>query len=67
MYSPVSFQEAVSIVKSNDRVFVHSAAMAANELLHALVERADELRNVEITHLHIDGDAPHTQTKYRDI
>ena len=66
MYSPVSFQEAVSIVKSNDRVFVHSAAMAANELLHALVERADELRNVEITHLHIDGDAPHTQTKYRD-
>lgn len=64
MYSPVSAAEAVKVIKSGDRVFIQSAAAAPSELLQAMVDRADTLRNVEVIHLHIDGPAPHTNPEY---
>ena len=53
----VTPQDAVSLVKSDSRIYVHGMAAAPTTLIEALAERADELRNVEIAHLHIEGSA----------
>lgn len=53
----VTAEDAVKIVKSNDRVYVQAAAAAPSVLTNALTERASELRNVEICHLHTEGPA----------
>ena len=53
----VTAEEAVKIVKSGDRVYLQAAAAAPTILANALTERASELRNVEICHLHIEGEA----------
>jgi len=66
MYEAVTAEEAVQIIKNNDRVFIHSAAAAPQELINAMTARADELRAVEVMHLHIDGKAPYSDPKYRD-
>ena len=66
MYTAVSPQEALKIVKSNDRVYIHTAAAAPQELINALTARAEELRGVEIVHLHIEGEAPYADEKYRE-
>ncbi|OHS93581.1 4-hydroxybutyrate coenzyme A transferase [Tritrichomonas foetus] len=41
--------EAVSIIKSNTRVFIHEIAATPQDLIDALCQRAPELRNVELT------------------
>jgi len=55
----ISAAEAVATIASGQRVFVHSAAATPQVLLAALVERAGELRNVEIVQLHTEGPAPY--------
>lgn len=55
----VTAAEAVKIVKSGDRVYVQAAAATPTVLTKALSERASELKNVEICHLHTEGDAPY--------
>lgn len=52
----VTAEEAVKVVKSGDRVYLQAAAVPT-VLANALVERAPELRNVEICHLHVEGEA----------
>jgi len=59
MSRTVSAEEAVAVVKSGDRVFVHSVAAAPRRLLAALTARADELRVVEVVQLHTEGEAPY--------
>ncbi len=59
-----SAEEAVKCINSGDRVFIHSVAMAPQELLQAMVNRADELRDVEPIHIHTEGPAPYTDPKY---
>lgn len=55
----VTAEEAVKIVKSGDRVYVQAAAATPTILTKALSERASELRDVEICHLHTEGGAPY--------
>ena len=55
----VSAEEAVKLINSNDRVFVHSIAAAPLTLIRAMTGRAAELKNVEIVHLHTEGVAPY--------
>ena len=55
----VTADEAVKVVKSNDRVYVQAAAATPTVLTKALANRATELRNVEVCHLHTEGDAPY--------
>lgn len=55
----VSAEEAVKVVKSGDRVYVQAAAATPTILTKALTERYAELRNVEICHLHTEGEAPY--------
>jgi acyl-CoA hydrolase len=56
--------EAVSIVKSNDRVFFQGASMTPNLLIDSLCERYLELDNVEIVAIHTHGNALYTQLPY---
>lgn len=53
----VTAAEAVKVVKSGDRVYLQAAAAAPTVLANALTDRASELRNVEICHLHTEGEA----------
>ncbi len=55
----VSAQEAVSVISSGNRVFVHSVAAAPSVLLQAMTARAPELRVVEVISLHTEGEAPY--------
>jgi acyl-CoA hydrolase len=54
----VSAAAAVQHIQSRQRVFVHAAAATPLALLQALAARADELRDVELVHLHTEGAAP---------
>ena len=58
--------EAVARIKSGDRVFVHGVAAAPRTLIRAMVERSDELRGVEVVHLHTEGEAPYSRPELRD-
>ncbi|WP_324720105.1 acetyl-CoA hydrolase/transferase family protein [Salinimicrobium sp. HB62] len=62
----VSKEEAVSHVKSGDRVFLHGAAMTPNVLIDALTERYREIRDVELIHIHTEGPAPYTDPPYNE-
>ncbi|TET62516.1 MAG: 4-hydroxybutyrate CoA-transferase, partial [Candidatus Stahlbacteria bacterium] len=53
-----SFEEAVSVVKSNDRVYISGNAATPFKLMEALATRKDELQNVEIAHVLLFGDDP---------
>ncbi len=61
----VSAAEAVGIISSGNRVFVQSAAAAPGELVHAMTERAAELHDVELVHLHTEGEAPYARPEHR--
>ncbi len=62
----VTADEAVKIVKSGDRVYVQAAAATPGVLTKALAQRAGELKNVEICHLHTEGDAPYANPELKD-
>ncbi|MDG2193296.1 MAG: acetyl-CoA hydrolase/transferase C-terminal domain-containing protein [Polaribacter sp.] len=66
MYKSVTAAQAVKIIKSNNRVYVQAAAAAPQELVNAMSARHEELRNVEVCHLHTEGSAPYADPKYRD-
>ena len=59
-----SAEAAVRTVGSGDHVWLHAGCNNPEELLNALVGRASELRDVELTHLLTFGAAPHVDPKY---
>ena len=64
-FKKVSIEEAISIVKSGNRVFVQGAAMTPNTLVNALCEnRYKELENVEIISIHTDGEVKYAIPPY---
>ena len=56
--------QAVSIIKSHQRVFIHSVAMAPQFLIDALVERESELTDIELVHVHTEGNAPYVNADH---
>ena len=66
MYKSISAEDAVKIVKSNNRVYLQAAAAAPQVLIRALSARHEELRNVEICQLHTEGEAPYANPEYKD-
>ena len=52
-------EEAVSEIRSGQQLFIHGGAATPSVLLDALVARADELRDVGMIHIHLEGPAPH--------
>jgi 4-hydroxybutyrate CoA-transferase len=51
--------EAAAVIRSGDQIYLHCAAATPSVLLDALVARAEELHDVSIVHLHIEGPGPH--------
>ncbi len=66
MYTSVSADEAVKVIKSNNRVYIHAAAAAPQALIKAMSNRHQELRNVEICQLHTEGVAPYANIELKD-
>lgn len=62
----VTAAEAVKVVKSGDRVYLQAAAAAPTILANALADRAAELRNVEICHLHTEGEARYANPEFAE-
>ncbi|MCX7973272.1 MAG: 4-hydroxybutyrate CoA-transferase, partial [Candidatus Aminicenantes bacterium] len=50
--------EAVSVVKSGDRVYISGNAATPYVLMKALAQRKDELVNVELVHVLLMGEDP---------
>jgi len=61
-----SAEEAVSVIRSGNRVFIHSVAAAPQRLIQAMTARAPELKDVEIVHLHTEGPAPYAAPEMRE-
>lgn len=64
MPNKLTAAEAVKIIQSGDRVFIHGVAAAPQTLICAMTARADELKDVEIVHLHTEGAAPYADPEY---
>ena len=54
----VSLAEAVSVVKSNDRIFISGNAATPTLLTGGIAQRKNDLRNVEVNHILMLGDDP---------
>src|SRR3990172_9768613 len=57
----VSAEEAVKQIKSGDNVVIQPGCAAPMQLIQAMVDRKDELENVNIYHILIVGDLPYAQ------
>ncbi len=57
----VSLDEAVGVVKSRDRLYIHGGAAVPNVLIAGLVALREDLEDVEVVHLHTDGPAPYAE------
>ncbi len=55
----VQAPEAVATIRSGQSLYVHGASATPETLLAALTARSEELSDVRIIHLHIEGPAPH--------
>ncbi len=66
MYKAVSAEEAVKVIRSNDRVYIQAAAAVPQVLINAMTARHEELRNVEVCHLHIEGQTPYANPELRE-
>ncbi len=60
----MSADEAVKLIKSGDRVLVQAACATPQTLLKAMTARADELRDVEIVHIHTEGFCDYAKPEY---
>ena len=65
----VSFEEAVKVVKSGDRIHIHSVACAPQGLIQALCARgrAGELKTFKLQYLLTEGAAPYAALEFEGV
>ncbi len=65
----ITATEAVKVIKSNDRVHLHSVAVTPHPLIKAMCDRGrnKEFRNVRIQHIHTEGEAPYANPEFEGI
>lgn len=61
----ITGEEAVKAIKPGHRVFVHGGAATPHHLLSKLVARADELYEVELVSISLQGEALFADPKYK--
>ena len=66
MYNYISAEEAVSIIKSGDRIFGHGSACTPNVLYDALAKRAHELHDVEMVSITQQGNVEIAKKEYKN-
>ncbi len=62
----VSAAEAVSVIQSGQRVYVHQGCAEPEPLVEAMTARAEDLRDVEVVHMAMMGSAPYAQAQFKD-
>jgi len=62
----MSAEDAVKLIKSGDRVLIQGGSATPQTLIRAMVERAPELKGVEVCHLHTEGECGYTAPELRD-
>lgn len=66
MKTYISGEEAVKVIKSGDRVYIHGGAATPHYLLRKLVDRASELYDVELLSISTQGEALFAEKRYKD-
>jgi len=61
-----SLEQALSLIKTGDHIFIGSACGEPQHLVKGLVEKASHLADNEILHVHTLGVAPYTKPIYSD-
>ncbi len=56
--------KAIEALKSGDRLFIQGAAMTPSRLIEEMCLQSDRLDNIEIIHLHTEGQALYTEDSY---
>ncbi len=64
-----SAEDAVKVIKSNDRVHLSSVAVTPHHLIDAMVERGKnkEFKNVRVQHIHTEGSAPYAEKEFEGV
>ncbi len=60
----VTAQEALSVIKSGDRVFVHGSACTPQHMLKELAKQKDRLREVELVFISVQGEIEVEKPEY---
>lgn len=58
--------EAVKLIESGDRVLIQGGSATPQTLIRAMVARAPELKDVEICHLHTEGECGYAAPELRE-
>ena len=58
--------DAVKLIKSGDRVLIQGGSATPQTLIRAMVNRAPELKGVEICHLHTEGECGYAAPEVRE-
>jgi len=66
MHEYVSAEEAVSLIKSGDRIFSHGSACTPNLLIDELAKQSSRLRNVEFVSITQQGNVEIAKPQYKD-
>ncbi|MBD0778761.1 acetyl-CoA hydrolase/transferase family protein [Maribacter sp. ANRC-HE7] len=62
----MSADKAVKLIESGNRVLIQGGSATPQALIKAMVARAPELRNVEVVHLHTEGECGYTDPALRE-
>jgi acyl-CoA hydrolase len=64
-----SAEEAVKVIKTNDRVHLSSVAVTPHHLIDAMVARGrtGAFKNVRVQHIHTEGPAPYADREFEGI
>jgi acyl-CoA hydrolase len=65
----ITAKEAVKVIKSNDRIHLHSVAVTPHPLIRAMCDRGrnKEFRNVKIQHIHTEGKVDYANPEFEGI
>ncbi|WP_434981283.1 acetyl-CoA hydrolase/transferase family protein [Daejeonia sp. YH14] len=66
MINYTSAEEAVSIIQSGNRVFVHGSACTPNFILDEMARQASRLRKVEVVSITVQGDVKIADPQYKE-
>lgn len=66
MVNYVSAEEAISLVKSGDRIFLHGSACTPNFLIDELARQSDRLKGCEIVSITVQGNVEIAKPQYKD-
>lgn len=59
-------EEALRMIRSGNRVFIHGSAATPTYLIQKLTERAPDLKDVELVFISVFGDFPPARPEFRD-